>query len=376
MSALFSPIALRGLTLRNRIMISPMCQYSAEGGEPNSWHLMHLGTLALSGAGLMCIEGTAVEVEGRITPGDLGLWDDRTEAAFRPVLTVVRKQSKIPIAIQLAHAGRKGSSRIPWEGGAQIPSSEGGWLTHAPSALEQRPGEEKPLALDTAGMARIRTAFAEAAKRAHRLGLDAIEIHGAHGYLIHEFLSPISNRRTDEYGGSLHNRCRYPLEVFAAMRAVWPAEKPTSVRISAHDWAPGGNTPEDAVEIAELFKDAGADMIDVSSGQTTRAAQPMYGRMYQTPFADRIRNEVGIATIAVGAIFEPDHVNSIIAAGRADLAALARPHLADPYWTLHAAAQLGYRDMPWPQQYLAGRDQLYRNIERAAQLQERPEANG
>jgi anthraniloyl-CoA monooxygenase len=223
---------------------------------------------------------------------------------------------------------------------------------------------------------RVKDDFVRAAAWANECGFDWLELHCAHGYLLSAFISPLTNRRTDEYGGSLHNRCRYPLEVFAAMRAVWPAEKPTSVRISAHDWAPGGNTPEDAVEIAELFKDAGADMIDVSSGQTTRAAQPVYGRMYQTPFADRIRNEVGIATIAVGAIFEPDHVNSIIAAGRADLAALARPHLADPYWTLHAAAQLGYRDMPWPQQYLAGRDQLHRNIERAAQLQERPEANG
>ena len=226
-------------------------------------------------------------------------------------------------------------------------------------------------------MARVKADFVRAAEWAEVCGFDWLEIHCAHGYLLSAFISPLTNHRTDEYGGSLENRCRYPLEIFRALRAVWPADKPMSVRISAHDWAPGGNTADDAVAIAQMFKDAGADMIDVSSGQTSRQAKPVYGRMYQTPFADRIRNDVEIPTIAVGAIFEPDHVNSIIAAGRADLAALARPHLADPYWTLHAAAQLGYRDMPWPEQYLPGRDQLYRNLERAALMaQERPEANG
>ena len=284
-------------------------------------------------------------------------------------------RSESAIGIQLGHAGPKGSTQLGWQE-ADEPLPDGNWPLIAPSSVAYGPRNQVPRAMTRDDLERVKGDFVRAAAWANECGFDWLELHCAHGYLLSAFISPLTNRRTDEYGGSLHNRCRYPLEVFAAMRAVWPAEKPTSVRISAHDWAPGGNTPEDAVEIAELFKDAGADMIDVSSGQTTRAAQPMYGRMYQTPFADRIRNEVGIATIAVGAIFEPDHVNSIIAAGRADLAALARPHLADPYWTLHAAAQLGYRDMPWPQQYLAGRDQLYRNIERAAQLQERPEANG
>jgi anthraniloyl-CoA monooxygenase len=226
-------------------------------------------------------------------------------------------------------------------------------------------------------MDRVKADFVRAAQWGAQCGFDWLELHCAHGYLLSAFICPLTNRRDDGYGGSLENRCRYPLEVFAAMRAVWPAERPMSVRISAHDWAPGGNTPDDAVAIAAMFKAAGADLIDVSSGQTTRAAQPVYGRMYQTPFADRIRNDVGIATMAVGAIFEPDHVNSIIMAGRADLCALARPHLAHPYWTLHAAAQLGYRDMPWPVQYLTGKEQLERNLERAAQMAaEVPEANG
>jgi 2,4-dienoyl-CoA reductase-like NADH-dependent reductase (Old Yellow Enzyme family) len=341
MSALFSPIALRGLTLHNRIMISPMCQYSAGGGEPNSWHLMHLGALALSGAGLMCVEGTAVEAEGRITPGDLGLWDDRTEAAFRPVLTVVRKHSKIPVAIRLAHAGRKGSSRIPWEGGAQIPTSEGGWLTHAPSALEQRPGEEKPMALDAAGMARIRTAFAEPAKRAHRLGIDAIEIHGAHGYLIHEFLSPISNRRTDEYGGSLENRMRFPLELFETVRAAFPPDKPVGVKVSATDWLEGGWDLPQSIAYAEELKECGADWVTASSGGISPLQKITTGPGYQVPFAEGIRQGAQINTVAVGLITGGRQAEDIVASGKADLVALARAMLYDPRWPWHAAAELG-----------------------------------
>jgi anthraniloyl-CoA monooxygenase len=282
--------------------------------------------------------------------------------------------------MQLGHAGPKGSTQLGWEDADEpLPPSSpvANWPLIAPSAVPYGPRNAVPRAMTGDDMERVRDDFVRATAWALACGFDWLELHCAHGYLLSAFICPLTNRRTDQYGGSVENRCRYPLEVFRAMRAVWPAHKPMSVRISAHDWAPGGNTPDDAVVIARLFKDAGADLIDVSSGQTTRAAQPVYGRMYQTPFADRIRNEISIATMAVGAIFEPDHVNSIIMAGRADLCALARPHLADPYWTLHAAAALGYHDMPWPQQYLTGKAQLERNLARAAeQARERPEANG
>jgi anthraniloyl-CoA monooxygenase len=255
--------------------------------------------------------------------------------------------------------------------------ADGNWPLVAPSAMAYGPDNQIPQAMTRADMDRVRGQFVAAAQRGADAGFDWLELHCAHGYLLSAFLSPLTNHRDDAYGGSLEQRARFPLEVFRAMRAVWPADKPMSVRISAHDWAPGGNTPDDAVALARLFREAGADLIDVSSGQTSRAARPVYGRMYQTPFADRIRNEVGIATMAVGAIFEPDHVNSILMAGRADLCAIGRPHLADPYWTLHAAAALGVRDVEWPVQYLSGRDQLERNLARAAQMaNERPEANG
>jgi anthraniloyl-CoA monooxygenase len=279
--------------------------------------------------------------------------------------------------MQLGHAGPKGSTQLGWED-ADEPLPSGNWPLLAPSALAYGPRNQLPRAMSRVDMDRVQADFVRAARWASECGFDWLELHCAHGYLLSAFICPLTNRRDDAYGGSLENRCRFPLEVLRAMRAVWPEDKPLSVRISAHDWAPGGNTPDDAVVIARLFKAAGADLIDVSSGQTTREARPVYGRMYQTPFADRIRNEVGIATIAVGAIFEPDHVNSIIAAGRADLCALARPHLADPYWTLHAAAQLGYADLPWPAPYLTGKAQLERNLARAAQLAEleRAEANG
>ena len=277
--------------------------------------------------------------------------------------------------MQLGHAGPKGSTQLGWED-ADEPLPTGNWTLLAPSAIAYGPRNQVPRAMTRADMDQVMRDFVRAAGWAGECGFDWLELHCAHGYLLSAFLCPLTNRRDDEYGGGVENRCRYPLEVFRAIREVWPAEKPVSVRVSAHDWAPGGNTPDDAIVIAQLFKDAGADLIDVSSGQTTRDAKPVYGRMYQTPFADRIRNEVGIATMAVGAIFEPDHVNSIIAAGRADLCALARPHLADPYWTLHAAAQLGYEEASWPKQYLAGKAQLERNLARASQsLPETARAN-
>ena len=280
------------------------------------------------------------------------------------------------VALQLGHAGPKGSTQRGWED-ADMPLPAGNWPLLGPSAIPYGPDNQVPRAMTRADMDRVCDDFVRAARGGADAGFDWLELHCAHGYLLSAFICPLTNRRDDDYGGSLANRCRYPLEVFRAVRDVWPAERPMSVRISAHDWAEGGNTPDDAVEIARLFRAAGADLIDVSSGQTTRLAQPVYGRMYQTPFADRIRNEVGIATMAVGAIFEPDHVNSILMAGRADLCALGRPHLADPYWTLHAAAQLGVADAPWPVQYLSGKAQWERNLARAAlTAAERPEANG
>jgi anthraniloyl-CoA monooxygenase len=288
----------------------------------------------------------------------------------------VHERTPARIGMQLGHAGPKGSTQLGWED-ADEPLHDGNWPLIAPSAVPYGPSNQTPRAMSASDRDRVRADFVRAAQWAAECGFDWLELHCAHGYLLSAYICPLTNRRDGEYGGSLENRCRYPLEVFRAMRAVWPADKPMSVRISAHDWAPGGNTPDDAVAIAALFKAAGCDLIDVSSGQTTRAAAPVYGRMYQTPFSDRIRNEVDIATMAVGAIYEPDHVNSILMAGRADLCALARPHLADPYWTLHAAAQLGYTDIPWPSQYLSGKAQLERNLARAAQTAEEiPEANG
>jgi anthraniloyl-CoA monooxygenase len=373
---MFTPFRVRGLTLANRVVVSPMAQYSCVDGTPDDYYLVHLGSRAHGGAGLIFTEMTCVAPDARITPGCAGMYKEGHKAAWKRIVDYVHGRTPAAIGMQLGHAGPKGSTQLGWEEENE-PLPESNWPLIAPSSIAYGPHNQTPRAMTLRDMERVEADFVRAAQWAHECGFDWLELHCAHGYLLSAFISPLTNRRNDEYGGGLENRCRYPLEVFRALRAVWPADKPMSVRISAHDWAPGGNTPDDAVAIAQMFKDAGADMIDVSSGQTTRLAQPVYGRMYQTPFADRIRNEVDIATIAVGAIFEPDHVNSIIAAGRADLAALARPHLADPYWTLHAAAQLGYRDVAWPKQYLAGRDQLYRNLERAAQLApERPEANG
>ena len=366
MSALFAPLQLRGLTLANRIMVAPMCQYSAVDGEANDWHFTHINSLALSGAALFCIEATHVEAIGRITPGCLGLWNDATEAALKPIVASVRKHSKIAVAMQLAHAGRKGSSHTPWDGGQQIALVEGGWQTEGPSALPHKPGELAPLALDAAGLVRIRDAFASAAKRAARLGLDALELHCAHGYLLHQFLSPIANQRSDRYGGTLQNRLRFPLEVFEALREVWPAGKPMSVRISATDWAEGGITGDDAVEIARAFARAGVDLVDVSTGQTVRDAQPVYGRMFQTPFSEQVRNEARVATMCVGNITTSDQVNTILAAGRADLVALGRPHLVDSSFTMKAAAWYG-AEISCPPQYLPGKEQIFRNSVRDRQ---------
>lgn len=342
MSALFSPIALRDLKLRNRVVVSPMCQYSAEEGRATDWHMIHLGHLALSGAGLLCIEATAVEPDGRITPSDLGLWDDATEAALKPVLAAIRRYSNTPVAIQLAHAGRKASSRLPWEGGGQIaPDQPGGWLAHAPSAVPFKDEYVPPLALDEAGLTRIRDAFVAAAERAERLGIDAIEVHAAHGYLLHEFLSPLSNRRTDRYGGSLENRMRFPFEVFDAVRAVFPANKPVGVRVSASDWVEGGWDIDQTVVFVEELKKRGVDWIDASSGGLSAKQQIInLGPNYQVPFAERIK-ATGVTTFAVGLITEAQQAEDIVASGKADLVALARGMLYDPRWPWHAAAELG-----------------------------------
>ena len=373
---MFTPFTLRGLTLPNRVVVSPMAQYSCSGGTPDDYYLVHLGSRAHGGAGLVFTEMTCVSADARISPGCAGMYREDHRAAWKRIVEYVHARTSAKIAMQLGHAGPKGSTQLGWED-ADEPLATGNWPLVAPSSVPYGPSNQMPRAMTRADMDRISGDFVRAAGWAAECGFDWLELHCAHGYLLSAFICPLTNRRDDEYGGSLENRCRYPLEVFRAMRAVWLADKPMSVRISAHDWAPGGNTPDDAIFIAQRFKEAGADLIDVSSGQTTRAAQPVYGRMYQTPFADRIRNEMGIATMAVGAIFEPDHVNSIIAAGRADLCALARPHLADPYWTLHAAARLGFPDMLWPKQYLAGKAQLERNLARAAQQAEsEAEANG
>ncbi|MGZ3304457.1 MAG: NADH:flavin oxidoreductase/NADH oxidase, partial [Asticcacaulis sp.] len=314
-----------------------------------AWHMMHLGSMAMSGAGLVVIEATAVEPEGRITPGDLGLWDDRTQKALEPVLNDMRKYAPAKIAMQIAHAGRKASSRLPWEGGQLIAPEDGGWHPFAPSAVPQKPGEAPPLALDEAGMARIRDAFAATARRAAALGIDAIEIHAAHGYLLHEFLSPIANRRTDAYGGSLDNRMRFPLEVFDVVRSAFPADKPVGVRVSGTDWVEGGWDIAGTVAFAQALKARGCDWIDVSSGGVSPLQQIPPGPGYQVPLAEAVRRETGMTTMAVGLIDDPDQAEAILAAGQADLIALARGMLYDPRWGWHAAARLGAQVAAPPQ---------------------------
>ncbi|TAG37276.1 MAG: bifunctional salicylyl-CoA 5-hydroxylase/oxidoreductase [Polaromonas sp.] len=360
------PLKVRDITLKNRIVVSPMATYSAVDGRVEDFHLVHLGARALGGAALVFVEMTSPTPEGRITPGCPGLWNTEQMLAFKRITDFVHASSQhdktgAKIGLQLGHSGPKGSTQVGWEQ-ADEPLPAGNWPLLAASAVAFGPTNQTPHAMTRADMDTVTQAFVQSTRYAAQAGFDWLELHCAHGYLLSSFITPLTNQRTDACGGSLANRCRYPLEVFGAMRAVWPAHLPMSVRISAHDWAPGGNTADDAVAIARLFKAAGCDFIDVSSGQTTRAAKPVYGRMYQTPFADRIRNEAGIQTIAVGAISESDQVNSIIAAGRADLCAIARPHLADPAWTLHEAARMQSRHVSWPRPYLSGRDQLYREI--------------
>jgi len=362
---MFLPFHLRGMRLDNRVVVSPMAMYSAVDGVPNDFHLVHLGARALGGAGMIFTEMTCVTPEGRISPGCAGLWNDAQEAAYRRLVRFVHEHSRAKFCLQLGHSGPKGATKLGWEGNDE-PLEDGAWPVVAPSPIPWSPKNQVPREITRAEMGAIRDAFVQATERGLAAGFDMVELHAAHGYLLSAFISPLTNLRTDEYGGSLGNRLRYPLEVFRAMRAVWPAEKPMSVRISATDWVDGGITGEDSVEIARAFKAAGADLIDVSAGQTSIDAQPVYGRMFQTPFSDRIRNEVGISTMAVGNITETDHINSIIAAGRADLCALARPHLADPHFTLHAAARLGYAEQVWPKQYLTAKAQLERNLARGA----------
>jgi 2,4-dienoyl-CoA reductase-like NADH-dependent reductase (Old Yellow Enzyme family) len=364
MSALFSPIKLRSLELANRIMVSPMCQYSADDGAANDWHFTHINNLALSGAAMFCIEATHVEPIGRITPGCLGLWDDATEAALKPILASVRKHSKAAVAMQIAHAGRKSSSYRPWEGGQQIPLAQGGWQTVAPSAVPHKEGELAPLALDAAGLTRIRDGFVDAARRAERLGIDALELHGAHGYLLHQFLSPLANHRTDQYGGSLENRMRFPLEVYDAVRAVFPAAKPIGMRVSATDWVEGGWDLPQTIEFAKELKTRGVDWIDVSSGGVSPLQKIALRPGYQVPFAEAVKLATGLPTIAVGLITEPKQAEEIIASGKADMVALARGMLYDPRWGWHAAAELGgqvtappqyWRSQPSTQKELFGR---------------------
>jgi 2,4-dienoyl-CoA reductase-like NADH-dependent reductase (Old Yellow Enzyme family) len=341
MSVLFSPIQLRGLALANRVMVAPMCQYSAVNGAANDWHFTHVNTMALSGAAMFCIEATHVEAIGRITPGCLGLWDDATEAALKPILASVRKHSKAAVAMQLAHAGRKGSSHTPWDGGQQIPLAQGGWQTEGPSALPHKAGEAAPLALDAAGLARIREAFVAAAQRAERLGIDAIELHCAHGYLLHQFLSPIANQRTDQYGGSLQNRMRYPLEVFDAVRAAFPRDRPVGIKVSATDWVEGGWDLAQTIELAHALKKRGVDWIDVSSGGVSPLQKIPLGPGYQVPMAQAIKATAGVTTMAVGLITQPQQAEAVVAVGQADMVALARGMLYDPRWGWHAAAELG-----------------------------------
>lgn len=357
---MFTPFRLRGMTMDNRVVVSPMCQYSVEDGIPNDWTLVHLGSRAIGGAGLIIAEMTDVAAKARITPGCTGLWNQPQAKAWRRITDFVHGNSRAKIAVQLGHAGRKGATTLPWAGGYDrpLPKSEA-WEILAPSPLPYYPDSQVPREMTRADMDAVRDDFVAATKLAVEAGFDMIEVHFAHGYLLSTFISPLTNRRGDEYGASLENRMRFPLEIFDAVRAAWPAERPISVRVSAVDWVPGGLSVEDSIQIAKMLKAHGCDLVDVSAGQTTTEAKPQYGRMFQTPFADAIRQEAGIATIAVGAITSADQVNTIVASGRADLCALARPHLADPYFTLHAAADYDWRGVSWPKQYEAGRDQLY-----------------
>jgi anthraniloyl-CoA monooxygenase len=364
---MFAPFRMREMVVENRITVSPMAMYSAVDGVPNDFHFVHYGERALGGAGLLFTEMTCVSPEGRISPGCTGMWNADHIAAWTKIVNFVHANSKAKICLQLGHSGAKGSTKLGWEGN-DVPLEEGNWPVMAASEVPWSPVNQLPRPMTRADMDMVRDQFVAAVRMGVEAGFDMIELHAAHGYLLSGFLTPLQNRRTDDYGGSLENRLRYPLEVFRAMRDAWPKDRPMSVRISATDWAgEQGITPDDAVEIGEAFAREGADLIDVSAGQTWTGAQPVYGRMFQTPFSDKLRNEGRLATMAVGNIYEPDHANSILAAGRADLVALARPHLIDPFWTLRAAAALDYRDIHVPPQYLNGQAQLARNLKREAE---------
>jgi anthraniloyl-CoA monooxygenase len=377
---MFTPYRVRSVTLRNRVVVSPMAQYSAVDGIAGDYHLVHLGARAMGGAGMVFAEMTCPSPEARITPGCPGLWNDEQMHAWQRIVQWVHEHTDARIAMQLGHSGAKGSTRRAWDG-IDLPlpddGAEANWPLVSASSQQYLPEvSQQARAITREEMAVVRDQFVAATRRAATAGFDWLELHCAHGYLLSSFISPLTNQRTDEYGGTLENRLRFPLEVFTAVRAEWPAHLPMSVRISAHDWVEGGITPADAVEIARAFKAAGADLIDCSSGQVSKRERPTYGRMYQTPFADRIRQEAGIATIAVGAISEADHVNSIIAAGRADLCAVARPHLANPAWTLTEAARIGYKAIAWPQPYRSAKAQLEAGFAREKAQQAPPPAGG
>jgi anthraniloyl-CoA monooxygenase len=363
---MFQPFRLREMHIANRAVVSPMCMYSAKEGVPNDFHLVHYGSRALGGAGLIFTEMTCVGHDARITPGCTGLWNDEQETAWRRIVDFVHTNSAAKICLQLGHAGRKGATKLMWDG-MDRPLEQGGWNVISASPLPYFPDSQVPREMDRAAMDRVKAEFVAAAERGESIGFDMLELHCAHGYLLASFISPLTNQRTDEYGGSLENRLRYPLEIFEALRSLWPSHKPMSVRISATDWAEGGITGDDAVQIARAFAESGVDLVDVSTGQTVRDGQPVYGRMFQTPFSDQVRNEARVATMCVGNITTADQVNTILAAGRADLVALGRPHLIDPSFTLKAAAWYRAGEVFCPPQYLPGRDQIFRNSERDRQ---------
>jgi anthraniloyl-CoA monooxygenase len=363
---MFQPMRLREMHLANRAVVSPMCMYSAVEGMPTDFHLVHYGSRAIGGAGLMFTEMVCVGRDARITPGCAGLWNDEQEAAWKRIVDFVHANSAAKFALQLGHAGRKGATKLMWEG-IDRPLEDGAWDIISASPIPYFPDSQVPRELDRAAMDRVKAAFVSAAERGERCGFDMLELHCAHGYLLASFISPLTNTRDDEYGGSLENRLRFPLEVFDAMRSVWPRHKPMSVRISATDWAEGGITGDDAVQIAQAFARAGTELVDVSTGQTVRDAEPVYGRMFQTPFSDQIRNEARVATMCVGNITTADQVNTILAAGRADLVALGRPHLVDPAFAMKAAAWYGADNVFCPPQYLPGKEQIFRNSVRDRQ---------
>ncbi|MFZ5608670.1 MAG: bifunctional salicylyl-CoA 5-hydroxylase/oxidoreductase [Pseudomonadota bacterium] len=365
---MFTPFRLRAMTLANRVVVSPMCMYSAKNGVPNDFHFAHLSARAMGGAGLVFTEMTNISPRARISPGCTGIWNETQMQAWKRIVDFVHRETPAKIGLQLGHAGPKGSTKLAWEG-ADAPLDRGNWPLLGPSPIAWSRKNQKPRPMTRADMDRTIADYVKATRLAARAGFDILELHAAHGYLLSAFITPLTNRRRDAYGGTLANRLRFPIEVMEAVRAAWPQDRPMSVRISAHDWVgAAGLTDAEAVDVARAFVAAGADIIDVSAGQTSARAEPIYGRMFQTPFSDRVRNEGGVATIAVGNIYEVDHVNSILASGRADLVCMARPHLMDPYWTLRAAAQQHYHGIAVPNQYLAGFAQLERNLERAGQM--------